>query len=133
MLERSLFYILLLKVMLCFQCNTHPVNFYTSAVFIAQNLHFIVSTMWKRVVAILFLLSLLIIPSLFLTSEVETYLVELLSRTRTNASNLITTTTNPQELNALEVRNGKVTSLNNERDKQLLKDDINEGQVAHIK
>ena len=119
--------------MLCFQCNTHLVNLYTSAVFIAPNLHFIVTTMWKRLVALLFLLSLLIIPSLFLTSEVETYLVELLSRTRTNASNLITTTTNPQELNALEVRNEQVTSLNNERDKQLLKDDINEDQVSHIK
>ena len=89
--------------------------------------------MWKRVVSILFLLSLLIIPSLFLTSEVETYLVELLSRTRTNASNLITTTTNPQELNALEEGNEQVTSLNNEKDKQITKDYINEDQVPHIK
>ena len=101
--------------------------------FFAPNLHFIVTTMWKRVVALLFLLSLLIIPSLFLTSEVETYLVELLSRTRTNASNLITTTTNQLELNALEGGNEQVTSLNNERDKKILKDNINENQVPHIK
>ena len=108
-------------------------KFLTSAVFFAPNLHFIVTTMWKRVVATLFLLSLLIIPSLFLTSEVETYLVELLSRTRTNASNLITTTTNQLELNALEGGNEQVTSLNNERDKKILKDNINENQVPHIK
>ena len=73
--------------------------------FFAPDLHFIVTTMWKRVVALLFLLSLLIIPSLFLTSEVENYLVELLSRTRTNTQNLITTTTNPQNINVLEEDN----------------------------
>ena len=42
-------------------------------------------------------------------------------------------TTNPQELNALEEGNEQVTSLNNERDKQILKGNTNEDQVPHIK